>query len=454
MIHPMLILGGGAAALVLLTMGKKEAKASTPGHNILPVTSPPNTHPKKVVTGISGRKWIMQILRRSNNGVYVNVADTNKMNVLVFKQTGTGSNVKRSFVASPAGVDVGLVKTAMRDFGVEGYQKLPPGPADVGPVRSPGIMPSPTTPGRIAPVTPPKTTMPSDLRVKMAEALRVIGLNEHGRLVGKPSERGVQIATQVASELEAAGFSEAARTVRSYAAEAAKRIPPPPPERTVPLPPVIPTDLQAQINRAIQLERDPERLQVLVNALRRLPPSTERNEAIKMLEATIAQIRAARATSETLTKIDKVIKHPAPPPPIRKPEPPPPEPPPKSPLQARGEDLAKHLLTLQVKYGIQGAKSRRDVNKIKGFQRAAGGTADGLPGPGTMLALAKAGVHNLPLVMYWPRGSNKYRVLRYRKDLLALAAIASEAGDLTRAEALKRAAARERGQGGIVGPTL
>jgi hypothetical protein len=123
-----------------------------------------------------------------------------------------------------------------------------------------------------------------------------------------------------------------------------------------------------------------------------------------------------------------------------------------SPQQNAAAALNRHLASLQEKYGMPGAKGHEDTEAIKLAQAAMGTGADGKPGPGTTLLTAEFGQSNLPLVMYWPRSATATRVLQYRRDVLAVAAKARGMGLESKAAELEASAARERGQGGIVGP--
>jgi len=114
-----------------------------------------------------------------------------------------------------------------------------------------------------------------------------------------------------------------------------------------------------------------------------------------------------------------------------------------SPLLKAAEEMARHLLT-------KPKKGTEDRILVEAFQREAKLGTDGKYGPGTAKRLG-AVVSNVPIVMYWPRGSTSKAVLAYRQALEALARKAESAGNYTRAALLRMSAARERGQGGIAG---
>jgi peptidoglycan hydrolase-like protein with peptidoglycan-binding domain len=125
-----------------------------------------------------------------------------------------------------------------------------------------------------------------------------------------PTAAGVQHATELASRLQQSGYPNEAAAVRACATAAAKLIPLPP----VPPPviPGVPVELATAIQRALQLERSPEKLEALKNSLKTLPPSAERDMLIGALDALILQIRTAQAVSTAATEIDQATRPPAP----------------------------------------------------------------------------------------------------------------------------------------------
>jgi peptidoglycan hydrolase-like protein with peptidoglycan-binding domain len=127
-----------------------------------------------------------------------------------------------------------------------------------------------------------------------------------------------------------------------------------------------------------------------------------------------------------------------------------PDPAPKTSLEVNAEAVATHLRALQSKYGVAGSKGKQDVTLVKRFQSAVGGYADGMPGPGTLLALAKAGQGQLPAVMYWGKTATRAKDLpAYKKQLADLAAAARSRGNSTLASQLEASATREVGAGGL-----
>lgn len=126
-------------------------------------------------------------------------------------------------------------------------------------------------------------------------------------------------------------------------------------------------------------------------------------------------------------------------------------PPAPSPDRALARELALHLTALQLATGgPKQAKGKEDRELVGRFQKAAGLTVDKSAGPATFIGIARRGVSSIPLVMYWPKKADAKTVLIYRT---ALRAIAGEPGvPMPVSDAIRAAANRERGQGGINGP--
>lgn len=386
--------------------------------------------------------------------------------------------------------------------------------------------------------SPGKPPMPASLQAEMIATMMALGVDAGGVVRGPVTVAAIQHATELSSRLEQAGYPESAAALRGYAQQASKMLPPP---ASPPAPiPGVPAELAATIARALQLERDPAKLEALKAALLQLPQSPQRDLLIGSLDALILQIRTAQAMSQAATDIDQMTQAAAaaasaaaapiataatgqrvlkltakpymtgedvrawqlvliaagyktvvadgvfgpatdaatkdwqskrgltpdgdvgpatrakigtlPTAPLSVPASatPRPDPAPKTALEVNAEALATHLRALQSKYGVAGSKGKQDTTLVKRFQTAAGGTADGLPGVGTMLALAKAGQGILPAVMYWPKAGTKARDLpAYRKQLTDLAAAARSRGLSTLASQLEASATRETGAGGL-----
>ncbi|MGB1274723.1 MAG: peptidoglycan-binding protein, partial [Nannocystaceae bacterium] len=256
-------------------------------------------------------------------------------------------------------------------------------------------------------------------------------------------------------------------------------------------PPGLTAQQREYIARLLAMERSPAVLASLIAWLKTLPPSKERDSTIAMAQALRLQVLEAQSTSETLQKVDQVIKSPgwpqvkeaskpaaplpapepvitpSPPAPVPAPSPtalPLPEAPAVVPVSPTPQplpqqltateraaiDMVKHLRAIEQQYGgPKGAKGRQNKTLVKAFQQAAGQKADGLPGPKTLYSAAAQRAVELPLVMYWTRGSTQKTVQQYRDMLGRLADALDSKGRAREAESLRASANRERGQGGV-----
>ena len=125
---------------------------------------------------------------------------------------------------------------------------------------------------------------------------------------------------------------------------------------------------------------------------------------------------------------------------------------PKTPLEIAASTMVKNLRAMQSRLGMPGAQRQEDRAFVARLQHLAGmSNPDGLAGPGTILTAARAGECTLPVVMYWPNGATGENVHQYRRVLQALAQKARSEGRHHQASELEASAAREHGQGGIVG---
>jgi len=125
----------------------------------------------------------------------------------------------------------------------------------------------------------------------------------------------------------------------------------------------------------------------------------------------------------------------------------------RTPVEQAAADMVDQLNAVLRNAGgdVKAAKGKEDTGLVSRFQSLAGVKADGKPGPGTLALAAENGQCDLPLVFRWPQGSTSAAVLKYRASLEAIAARRAAAGQTGCANQLRMCAARERGQGGIVG---
>ncbi len=321
--------------------------------------------------------------------------------------------------------------------------------------------------------SPPSSSSSSDtanaalsgaLATMTLQAIRDMGFNDQGVLVSQPTAESIQRATAVARQLDDAGFHTAASQLRDvFIAQAAAKVPPATPKVQVPTS-VIPSALQDQINRAIQINRDPVVLRGLASQLRALPNQTPETVALaNSLEATAAQIQAAQDASRTIAQVDEVIKSPGIPQVTPGGAPPrvievpgitiTPGPVARTSQQMLADRVQTNMLTLEKASGGKPKVYRDKVDKsaVLAFQAQEKLGSDGKAGPGFMLALAKY-VSEIPLVLYWPNSANSKTVHQYQANLNALADQRAAEGNLSGATELRASALKERGQAGIADP--
>lgn len=505
---PLLALG----ALGALAFSKKSSAAAPGGGGhapapqpSLPATPAPSGAASQTVS-INGHVWKLVPVSGGAVDVFAPAGSWGphgELRVLRFSQAKT-SGAPRVLAGVAEGVPKAVLDAAMKDLAI----KTPAGPVLTAP--------------------PGKPPMPPSLQAELVAAMMGLGVDAGGTVRGPVTAEAIRNATELSSRLEKLGYPEAAAELRRYAQAAGKLLPPPPPSTpAAPAIPGVPPAMMQQIQRALELERDPAKLEALRNSLRVLPPSAERDLLIGALDALILQVRAAQAVSTAATEIEqmttpaavmptgvrllkltkpnmngpdvkawqsnlvasgykidpdgffgpgteaatkdwqkkrgldadgivgpatlaKVGTPPTAPLGVPATASPRPDPAPKSSLQVAAESLATHLLALQAKHGVTGSKGRQDTTLVKRFQTLAGGAADGFPGVGTMLALARAGVGLLPMVMYWPKAGTKAKDLpAYRQQLTAIAQAARSAGNPALALALEASALRESGAGGL-----
>lgn len=346
------------------------------------------------------------------------------------------------------------------------------------------VTPEPT------PTSKPTSELPESLKEQMITALGLLGVHPFtGELSGAADAAAIRYGTQVVGQLEAQGFREAAADLRKYVEKAAMAVPTPPTAAPIEkaLPPGMTEQQRAHVARILALDRDPKVLATLVKWLEALPESPERDASIDMVRALRLQVLSAQSTNETLQKVDQIVRAPtveavekvvtqalpklpivttppALPPvtvtspglpqPVAKPAPapaPPPVPAPTlSPLTLAAKTMVDHVRDAFVRGGgawSAATKRALDPNVTRAFQKLAGGTVDGMPGPATFLRAAGAGVTSLPPVPYWPKNATAATVASYRQKLGQLADIRQKEGRTAEAADLVTTASRERGQG-------
>ena len=347
----------------------------------------------------------------------------------------------------------------------------------------------------------PTSELSEELKQQMATALGQLGVNPlNGQVSGLATADAIRNASQLVGTLQAMGFTDAAAALRKYVDEAAKHVQTP--AEAKPIAAALPAGLTQEqrdyVARVMSLEREPDKIALLIDWLRKLSPSPERDTMIQMAQALALQLAAAQSTAATMAQIDQVIKAPnavsvqqassQPLPPAYVPTSSPatkpivvtspgianvpgqgpaslpenplvvpsqpvaqPVPVPATPIELAAKAMVANLLAVQKQYGVTGSKGREDKNLVKKFQALALTPADGLAGPATLILAAGKGAVDLPLVYYWPKTATATTVKTYRDSLEKLAAKFVELGRGTEANVLRASIARENGQSGITG---
>jgi murein L,D-transpeptidase YcbB/YkuD len=287
-----------------------------------------------------------------------------------------------------------------------------------------------------------QTSMPEALKQQMASTLANMGIDANGNVVGNPTAASVAQATALAGQLDAAGYPAAAAYLRQMAQRAGLSVPSLPAGQQTPIP-CVDAATQTTINRALQMERDPAVLQGILTMLQMSScASTPAVQAlITQLQALITNLKAAQTTGTTVNNLP-IPGTTTPATGIT-----------MTPVESAAKMVVDNLNQVQAAAGgiAKSAHGKENKSLVMNFQKLAGLTADGKAGPGTVKALASIGHQcNLPLVMYWPTSANAKSVETYRADLLTIAATFDSVNS-TCAAAVRLAASKERGTGGIVG---
>jgi peptidoglycan hydrolase-like protein with peptidoglycan-binding domain len=255
---------GAVAALVFSSKASAEVPASTP---TLPASSAPPGSASTTVTK-NGHVWKL-VPTKTQTDVYAPAGSWGPHGELRVLRYETKSKV---LTGAAEGVPKPVMDAAVADLGI----KMPKGPASSATPRA----------------------MPTALQNETIQAMNECSARP-------PTAAGVQHATELSSRLAASGFPNEAAAVRACAVEAAKFVPLVPPAVTMP---GVPPEIQAAVARAMQLERDPAKLEALKQSLKTLPPSAERDMLIDAIDAMILQIRTAQAVSTAAVEIDQAVR--------------------------------------------------------------------------------------------------------------------------------------------------
>jgi peptidoglycan hydrolase-like protein with peptidoglycan-binding domain len=346
------LLGLGAVAALLFS---NKAEAAPPA--VLPATPAPPGSGSTTVSK-NGHTWKLVPLSGGQTDVFAPAGSWGPHGELRVLRYETKSKVLKG---AAEGVPKAVMDAAVKDLGI----KMP---------KAPAAFPASPMPGPAVPAA-----MPFALQNETIAAMNECSARP-------PTAAGVQHATELASRLAASGFPNEAAAVRACATEAAKHIPLVPPAVTLP---GVPPEIQAAITRAMQLERDPAKLEALKQTLKTLPPSAERDMMINALDALILQIRTAQAVSTAAVEIDQATRVPAPsgPKPAAGPR-----------LlklttpNMRGEDVKQWqsvLVSSGYPMAIDGIFGPKTSEATKDWQRKRALKADGIVGPATRAAIGR-----------------------------------------------------------------
>lgn len=347
------VLGLGAIAALVLSSKKAGAAGSVQPEQLptLPASPAPAGAGGKTVT-VGKHQWKLVPTGGGQVDVFAPAGSWGphgELRVLRYQEAGKA----KVLVGAAEGVPKAVMDAAIKDLKIQ----MPAGPT---------VM---TPPGR--------APMPQALQSEMTALGLEMGVDSSGKVRGPVTAKAVQHATDLASRLEKAGYPEASATVRGWATAGAKMVPLPATPAVVP--PGVPAELAAVIHRALQLERDPKRLEALLAQVRMLPASAERDMLIGALEALILQVKTAQAVSTAAVDIDEMSK------------------PPGTRLlklaspYMKGSDVTSWQNVLRMDYPTiepDGVYGPQTATATKAWQLARGLKGDGIVGPAT---LAKVG---------------------------------------------------------------
>jgi peptidoglycan hydrolase-like protein with peptidoglycan-binding domain len=265
-LNPLLLLGGLAGLVTLFATGKSDA--ATDPVDTLPAEPPALGSSSTTVTK-NGHTWKLVQVKTATD-VFAPAGSFGPHGELRVLRYVTATKV---LSGAAEGVPKAVMDAAVKDLGI----KMP---------QAPAALPSG---GR---------ALPFALQNETIAALNACSARP-------PLPAGVQHATELASRLAQAGYATEAAALRACALEASKLIPHAPPAVSMP---GVPAELQQAIARAIQLERDPAKLEALKQSLKTLPASAERDMLISALDALILQIRTAQAVNTAAVEIDQMTR--------------------------------------------------------------------------------------------------------------------------------------------------
>lgn len=159
----------------------------------------------------------------------------------------------------------------------------------------------------------PTSELSEAMLQKMATALGRLGVSPAtGELSGAADADAIRFGTQIIGELESQGFTEAAASLRVYVDKAAAQVRTPPDAAPIAQAGLglLTAEQSEYVARVLALERNPNKIQLLIGWLKTLSPGPQRDSLIEMAQALALQLESAQATAQTLDQIDQIIKSP------------------------------------------------------------------------------------------------------------------------------------------------
>lgn len=177
------------------------------------------------------------------------------------------------------------------------------------------------------PVRPEFQNIPLPLLQEMAKVVQELTVTDFSTgpdgsvtsatILGPITKEAVQKATNLAAKLDQAGFPSAAKTINDLAKMASAKLPSPPAVNQIPLPAQCFTTAETEnLNRLVAVERDPKKLQAVLDALKARQVPAECSAQVKvfldMLSALIIQSQAKIDDEIAIHKTEEILKSGAP----------------------------------------------------------------------------------------------------------------------------------------------
>lgn len=180
-----------------------------------------------------------------------------------------------------------------------------------------------TAPGTVGPTRPEFQNIPLPLLQEMAKVVQELTVTDFATasdgsvtsatILGPITKEAVQKATNLAAKLGQAGFEAAAKTINDLAKMASAKLPSPPVVNQIPLPAQCFSPSETEnLNRLVAVERDPRKLQTVLDALKARQVPIECAAQVKvfldMLSALIIQSQAKIDDETAILKTEQILK--------------------------------------------------------------------------------------------------------------------------------------------------